>query len=64
MKVLTLNMLTCAVKACKSSTASFPLHPKECELVHEEVEMSRKFLVGVLPRIEWGALRGSAVEVS
>ena len=27
MKMLTLNFLTCPRKACKSSPASFPLHP-------------------------------------
>lgn len=64
MKVLTLNFLTCAVKACKTSAASFPLHPKDAELVSDDVELNPQLLVNLLPRIDWNALRTTATEVS
>jgi multifunctional methyltransferase subunit TRM112 len=63
MKLLTLNFLTCAVKACKSSSASFPLHPKECELVSDTIAPNPKLIYNVLPRIDWNALVVTASEV-
>jgi multifunctional methyltransferase subunit TRM112 len=63
MKVLTLNFLTCAVKACKSTSASFPLHPKECELVSDTIELNPKLIYNVLPRVDWAALGVTAAEV-
>jgi multifunctional methyltransferase subunit TRM112 len=63
MKVLTLNFLTCAVKTCKSSTDSFPLHPKEAELAKDDVEINPQLIVNVLPRIDWAALRTTSTEV-
>ncbi|PQE26072.1 hypothetical protein CJF32_00001608 [Rutstroemia sp. NJR-2017a WRK4] len=56
MKVLTLNFLTCAVKACKSTSASFPLHPKECSLVSNDIPINPTLLLNILPRIDWNAL--------
>jgi multifunctional methyltransferase subunit TRM112 len=64
MKLLTLNFLTCAVKACKSSSASFPLHPKECELVSDTIAPNPKLIYNILPRIDWQALVTTASEVS
>lgn len=64
MKVLTLNFLTCAVKACKSSSDSFPLHPKDCELVSDELEVNSALLTNVLTRVDWKALTTTAAEVS
>ena len=63
MKVLTLNFLTCAVKSCKSSNDSFPLHPREAELVKDDLKLNRLLLVNVLPRIDWKALRTTSTEV-
>lgn len=63
MKVLTLNFLSCAVKACKSSNDSFPLHPKDAELVQDDIEINPDLLVNVLPRIDWAALRTTSTEV-
>ncbi len=63
MKVLTLNFLTCAVKTCKSSSDSFPLHPKDAELAKDDVEINPQLLVNVLPRIDWRALRTTSTEV-
>lgn len=63
MKILSLNFLTCAVKTCKSSAASYPLHPKDAELVQDETELNPQMLVNVLPRLDWAALRTTATEV-
>ncbi|KAL0637738.1 hypothetical protein Q9L58_003298 [Maublancomyces gigas] len=63
MKILTSNYITCAVKACKSSTLSFPLHFQDAELVQEEVDFNAEFIVGILPRIEWDALIVTAAEL-
>ena len=63
MKILTVNFLTCAIKSCKSSPLSFPLHFRDAELAQQEMEYSPAFLRGILPRIEWEALRVTAAEV-
>ncbi|CZS94040.1 probable TRM112 Subunit of an adoMet-dependent tRNA methyltransferase (MTase) complex (Trm11p-Trm112p) [Rhynchosporium agropyri] len=63
MKVLTLNFLTCAVKACKSTSTSFPLHPKDCELVSDSIAPNHQLLVNVLPRVDWAALCITASEL-
>jgi hypothetical protein len=63
MKLLTLNFLTCAVKSCKSTSESFPLHPKDCELVSDTLESDPKLLLNVLPRLDWAALSTTASEV-
>lgn len=64
MKLLTLNFLTCAVKACKSSSDSFPLHPKDAELAQDEVELNPQLLTNILHRIDWNALKTTATEVN
>lgn len=64
MKLLSINFLTCAVKACKSSSASFPLHPKDAELAQDEIELNPQFIVNVLPRLDWAALKTTSTEVS
>ncbi|CAM1508500.1 Fc.00g053480.m01.CDS01 [Cosmosporella sp. VM-42] len=63
MKVLSLNFLTCAVKACKSSSDSYPLHPKDAELVQDELEVNPQMLINVLPRLDWAALRTTSSEL-
>lgn len=63
MKLLTLNFLTCAVKACKSSPASFPLHPRDAELEIVEADINLAFLQNILPRLMWAELRGMVDEV-
>ncbi|KAF2237530.1 Trm112p-domain-containing protein [Viridothelium virens] len=57
MKLLTLNFVTCARKSCKTLPAAFPLHPRDAELEIVEMELNPKFLVNILPRVEWQALR-------
>ncbi|RYP52828.1 hypothetical protein DL768_002077 [Monosporascus sp. mg162] len=64
MKVLSLNFLTCAVKACKSSSSSYPLHPKDAELVQDDIEINPQLLINLLPRIDWAALSTTAAELS
>lgn len=63
MKVLTINFLTCAVKACKASSNSYPLHPKDAELVQDEIELNPDMIVNVLPRLDWEALKTTTSEV-
>ncbi|KAI1214932.1 trm112p-like protein [Annulohypoxylon truncatum] len=63
MKVLSLNFLTCAVKACKSSSNSYPLHPKDAELVQDDIEVNAQLLINLLPRIDWTALSTTATEL-
>ncbi|KAH6648885.1 hypothetical protein BKA67DRAFT_523065 [Truncatella angustata] len=63
MKILSLNFLTCAVKACKSSSDSYPLHPKDAELVQDDIEVNAELLINLLPRIDWTALTTTATEL-
>lgn len=63
MKILTVNFLTCAIKACKTSPLSFPLHFQDCELEQSDIEYNPSFLRNILPRIEWEALKVTANEV-
>jgi len=63
MKILTLNFLTCARKSCKTSAASFPLHPRDAELEIVEVDYNPLFLKNIMPRLEWSALRSLCSEV-
>ncbi|PNY28933.1 Multifunctional methyltransferase subunit [Tolypocladium capitatum] len=63
MKVLSLNFITCAAKACKSSSASYPLHPKDAELVQDDIEVNPEMLINVLPRLDWAALRTTSAEI-
>ena len=64
MRVLNLNFLSCAVKACKATNKSFPLHPKDAELVQDDdVEYKPEILVSLLPRLNWEALRTTCTEV-
>ena len=63
MKILTANFLTCAVKACKASTAAFPLHFRDAELERAEMDYNPLFLRNLLPRVEWDALRSTAAEL-
>lgn len=56
MKLLTLNFLTCAIKACKTSPTSFPLHMKECTLERTEIAFQPTFLRNILPRVNYDAM--------
>ena len=64
MKILTLNFLTCAVKACKNSpSAGFPLRIKDAELEAVELVFQPQFIRNMLPRIEWPALHSLASDL-
>ncbi|KAF4120165.1 multifunctional methyltransferase subunit TRM112 [Geosmithia morbida] len=63
MKVLTLNFVTCAIKACKGTVGAHPLHPKDAELVQDEIEINPDMIVNVLPRLDWAALRTTSSEL-
>ncbi|KAF1954010.1 Trm112p-domain-containing protein [Byssothecium circinans] len=63
MKLLTLNFLTCAIKSCKSSPASFPLHPRDAELEIVESDLNLPFLKNILPRLMWEEIRTIASEL-
>jgi multifunctional methyltransferase subunit TRM112 len=63
MKIITLNFLTCARKACKPSATSFPLHPKDAELEIAECDFNPQFLSNILPRLEWPALKTLCLEL-
>ena len=64
MKVLTSNFTACAVKACKTSSASFPLHFRNAELELQELDFQPEFIRNILPRIDWNALQMTANEVA
>jgi multifunctional methyltransferase subunit TRM112 len=64
MKLITANFLTCAVKGCKASPASFPLHFKDAELVLQELDFQPEFIRNIIPRIDWDGLQKMANEVS
>ncbi|QDS72740.1 hypothetical protein FKW77_003944 [Venturia effusa] len=63
MKLLTLNFLTCARKACKPHASSFPLHPKNAELEIVEADINTQLIVNLLPRLDWPALVGLCTEL-
>ena len=56
MKILTLNFLTCAVKACKTQPLAFPLHIRDAELEQTDLDYNPLFLRNILPRLEWPAM--------
>lgn len=63
MKVITANFVTCAVKECKVSPSSFPLHFHDAELEMQELDFQPEFIRNVIPRIDWEGLRVTANEV-
>jgi multifunctional methyltransferase subunit TRM112 len=64
MKILTTNFLTCAVKTCKSSPTSFPLHPQSATLARSEIDYNPTLLLNLLPRLSFDALSTIATELS
>ncbi|KAE9982575.1 hypothetical protein BLS_005824 [Venturia inaequalis] len=63
MKLLTLNFITCARKACKPHASSFPLHPKNAELEIVEADINTQLIVNILPRLDWPSLVGLCTEL-
>ena len=64
MKILTTNFLTCAVKSCRSSPASYPLHFRDAVLSRTELDYKEQFICNILPRIQYDALLTTAAELS
>ncbi|EXJ65023.1 hypothetical protein A1O7_01362 [Cladophialophora yegresii CBS 114405] len=63
MKLLTTNFLTCAVKACKSSSSSFPLHFRDATLERTDIDFNPLFIRNILPRVNWEALTTTVAEL-
>ncbi|KAE8348411.1 hypothetical protein BDV28DRAFT_143540 [Aspergillus coremiiformis] len=63
MKLITANFLTCAVKGCKTSPASFPLHFRDAELELQELEFQPEFICNIVPRINWDSFQAMANEL-
>jgi multifunctional methyltransferase subunit TRM112 len=63
MKLLTVNFLTCAVKSCRSSPLSFPLHFKDAVVHRTEIAFNPLLLTNILPRLNWEALHTTATEL-
>jgi multifunctional methyltransferase subunit TRM112 len=63
MKILTVNFLTCAIKTCKTSPLSFPLHFRDAHLQRTEIDFNPLFIRNILPRINWDALTTTAGEL-
>ncbi|KIV95300.1 hypothetical protein PV10_02971 [Exophiala mesophila] len=63
MKLLTTNFLTCAVKTCKTSPESYPLHFRDASLQKTEIEFNPLFMRNILPRVNWEALKTTAQEL-
>lgn len=63
MKLLTTNFLTCAVKTCKSSSQSYPLHFRDAQLEQNPQAFNALFIRNILPRLDWTALTTTANEL-
>lgn len=64
MKILTTNFLTCAVKSCRSSPTSFPLHFRDASLARTEIPFQPLFILNILPRLDYDSLTTTATELS
>ena len=56
MKLLTSTFLTCAVKTCRASPASYPMHFRDATLARSEVAYNPLLLRNLLPRLNLDAL--------
>ena len=64
MKILTTSFLTCAVKTCRSTPLSYPLHFRDAQLLRSEIEYNPLLLRNLLPRLNLDALEVTARELS
>ncbi len=62
MKLITHNMLTSNI--LKGVTKGFPLKIKAVKVENVSVDYNRDFIVRLLPRIEYDALRAAVKDVS
>lgn len=63
MKFITSNFVRCAVKTCDSAPEAFPLRFSECQLAQEELEFNPDFVVHMLARLDWPAVRLVAADL-
>ncbi|KAK5076177.1 hypothetical protein LTR64_006345 [Lithohypha guttulata] len=63
MKLLTVNFLTCAVKTCKTSSESYPLHFRDAQLEQNPQTFNPLFIRNILSRLDWSALNTTANEL-
>lgn len=56
--------MTCAVKGCKTSPASFPLHFHDAELELQELDFQAEFIQNIIPRLDWDGLQVTVNEVT
>ena len=63
MKILTTSFLTCAVKSCRFSPLSFPLHFRDAQLLRSDIEYNPLLLRNLLPRLDLDALETSVREL-
>ncbi|XHG05223.1 hypothetical protein AWENTII_008466 [Aspergillus wentii] len=63
MKVITANFMTCAVKGCKTSPTSFPLHFHDAELELQELDFQPQFIRNIISRIDWDGLQVTVNEL-
>ena len=63
MKFLTTNFVQCAVSSCARTGDAFPLKFSDVQLVQQEVDLDREFVVNILPKLDWNALITVAEEV-
>ena len=61
MKLITHNMLTSNI--IKGVTKGFPLKIQASKVANISVDYNRDFIVRVLPRIEYDALKGAITDV-
>ncbi|KAJ1497537.1 hypothetical protein HMI56_005566, partial [Coelomomyces lativittatus] len=55
-RLITHQLLQCHVKKC---TQGFPLLITEFQLQHEEKECDEEFMVRLLPKLDWEALKST-----
>lgn len=61
MKLLTHNMLTSHVKGVKNG---YPLRLLAKQVVLNTIDFNAEFIARMLPKLDWGVLRGTAQSVS
>lgn len=61
MRLITHNMLQCHVKNC--NTNNFPLRFEDAQVELIEAEFNPDFMANVLNKLDWEALRNTAIQV-
>jgi multifunctional methyltransferase subunit TRM112 len=61
MRLITHNMLQCHVKNCNNN--NFPLRFEDVQVELIEADFNPEFLANMLNKIDWDALRNTAIQV-